>query len=815
MGTRLTRGAVAIAAGIVLSAASAAAQQGQPVAAQQTVAFDIPAQDLNAALLLFADRAGLQVFYDTSLVGGLRSSSLRGSFTPQRGLAQLLADTGLTFRLTGGTTVSLERLPPGGAAVNQLDPVQVDGRRIGDPLLGPTDGFIARDALAGTKSRTPVIETPVSVSVIDRNQLDIQNPQSLPDVLRYTPGVATGFFGVDNRMDKGQLRIRGFGDDTAVMFWDGLNLPGDSYINSPSLDPYLLERVEVLRGPASVLYGQASPGGLINAWSKRPTETRLREVVVGTGNYNRAYGAFDIGGPADAEGKFLYRLAGVGYRTGTQIDHTGYERFSIAPSFTWAPTAETRLTFLSSYQRDPEGVGFQSMELEGTLLPSPTGKVPTSYYFGEPSYDRLDRSQMSAGYEFEHRFNDRWAVRQNLRYLHAGGNYREVQPSGWADATNTVMDRWNWATKGQLNSLGVDNQVETRLATGPLQHTVLLGLDYRGQWSNLRHFWSRAGVPPLNYLNPQYGYAIPDPSPLTHTAATLDQTGIYVQDQMAWGNWRFLLGGRQDWAGTSSKNLRAAGTPTTSQRDDAFTWRAGVVYLADNGLAPYASYSTSFQPQSGSGFDGAMFKPTKARQYEIGLKYQPSGLRSFSQVSLFDLTQQNVLTGDPVNPGFSVQTGEVRSRGIELSTTLALTENFNLLASYSYNALETIRANTDGSGFNASGRVPWYYPKQMASVWGDYRFDGGLLAGLRLGGGVRYVGSAKNGPQELYTVPDYTLADLAITYSLGEAVPALGGWEASLNVNNLFDKEYLARCSEMNCSWGIRRTVLANLKVRW
>lgn len=816
---------VAALAGLSLLACGtglkAQTQGGQAASAIPSPAANVsvPAGPLESGILSLGRQINLRLLYPSSLTAGKRTNGVSGRLGPREAVTQLLAGTGLRYSFTGANTVQISNASAGSAVLSApegaipLDTIDVQG----DGAFGPTNGFISQDSVAGSKTNTPIMETPYSVSVVNRKQLETQNPQSLPDALRYVPGVATGFFGSDTRILNSQIYIRGFGNDASQFYWNGLTLPGDSYINSPTLDPHNLERIEVLKGPASVLYGQASPGGIINARSKRPSETPIREITVGTGNYGRMYGAFDLGGPIDKDGQWLYRISGVGYRTGTQIDDTTNERVSIAPSLTWRPSADTKLTILTTYQRDPDAVGFQSLPLVGTLLPSKAGPIPTRLNFGEPSYDRLDRTSASVGYEFKHRFNEVWTIRQNARYIHAHGSYREIQPTGDTDATNTVMSRWNWGTNGRLDAAAVDNQIQAQFSTGPVKHTVLMGLDYKNQWTYLEHYWSRNGVPSLDILNPVYGLPIPAAPMIANTKGRLEQTGVYAQDQIAIGNWRFLIGGRQDWAETSSTNLRTIVNPTTTQRSQAFTWRTGAVYLFDNGLAPYASYATSFQPQSGTDFGGAMFKPTTAQQYEVGIKYQPVGLRSFVQASLFDLTQQNVLTSDPepTHAGFSVQTGEVRVRGVELSASLALMDNFNLIASYTYNALQTTKANVDTTGFDPTGRVPWYYPKQIASLWADYKFESGTVAGLRIGGGVRYVGSSYNGPHQLYTVPDYTVFDAVINYDLGAASASLRGWELGINANNLFDKIYLARCSEINCSYGIRRTILANLKYRW
>lgn len=792
-----------------------------PASAQsaRTHSFNIPSQPLNRALRALADQSGVQIAYQTSIASGAVAPAVSGTMTTEQALSRLISGSGLSYGFTNSNTVTITGgvQAAGGSPsdATTLAPIIIQGQA--QEAFGPQNGFIAQNSVSGTKSDTPIVETPYSVSVINRKQLDAQTPQSLPEALRYTPGVATGFFGNDTRNLDAQVYIRGFGDDPSQLFWNGLSLPGDSYVNSPTIDPYTLEQIEVLRGPASVLYGQSAPGGIVNFRSKRPTEQPLHEVVVGTGNYGRAYTGFDFGGPITEDGDLLYRLTGVAYHTGTQVDFTANERIAIAPSLTWKPDEDTELTVLGSYQRDPDGLGFSSLPLVGTLLPSVSGRIPTDRYFGEPDYDEFDRETASIGYEFKHRFDEVWSFNQNFRFLHAGGHYREIQPDDWTDATNTEISRWNWGTDGILNAVAIDNQLQAEFDTGQLSHTLLFGLDYKKQWTHLHHYWSRIGVPDLNVADPVYASSIPDPAEIVNSKGTLEQTGIYAQDQVEFGNWRFLAGIRQDWSETTSQNLRVAGSPETSQKDDAFTWRVGAVYLFDNGLAPYASYTTSFKPEAGTDFGGNTFEPTTAQQYEVGIKYQPEGLDSFVQASIFDLTQQNVQTPDPdpTHVGFSVQTGEVRVRGIELSTFLALNDNIDLVASYTYNDIETTKANTDTSGFNPEGRVPWYYPKQTASAWLNYTFDSGALEGLKLGGGIRYVGSGYNGPHQLYKVPDFTLFDAAVSYDFGAKTPELAGLELSVNVSNLFDKEYLARCSEINCSYGIRRTVLANLKYKW
>lgn len=796
-----------------VAAMPATAQPAGAQAAQRD--FDIPAQSLTTALVAFGQQSGLQVTVDGGMVRNLTTRGVRGRATSEQALQSLLAGTGLTFQTVGGTTVTLQKLPsPSG--VTQLDPVRVEGQQASDVQspFGPGDGYVATRSATATKTDASILETPGSVSVVTRQQMDDQAAQSVTQALRYAVGVDTGSRGMSLTYSDKILATRGFRLD---QYLDGLKLLAGEF-GEPQIDPYFLDRIEVLHGPASVLYGQANPGGVAMLVSKRPTDRPVRDFELRMGSYGFAQAAFDVGGAIDAQGKYLYRLTGLGMKSDSQIAHVEQKRFTVAPAFTWRPDNDTSLTILTNYQRDPQGGFFAYIPAAGSALPNPYGKISTGFFPGEPSFSSFNRTQYALGYLFDHRFNDAWTVRQNLRYGHVDVQQQGLWVSGLAPDMRT-LNRYAYGDIEHNTSFTVDSQAEYRVATGPVRHTVLAGVDYYSYRWDQKSSFGFGGIPSIDIFNPVYGYRIPTPAVGYSALSKIDQVGLYAQDQMRFGNFVLLLGGRQDWAGGNYKD-RLAGS-TVKQSDGKFTGRAGLVYVSDSGVAPYASYATSFNPvsaeSSGTDFSGQPFKPTTAEQYEVGVKYQPPGRESFVTLAAYQLTQQNVTTSDPAHPGFSIQTGEVRSRGIELAGVANLTREFKVTASYSYTDNVVTKGTDSNNLFGIDvGKRPPNVPANMASAWGDYTFQSGPMSGFGVGGGVRYVGSRQGNYTNTFNVSGYTLADAVIHYDLSGLNQNLAGWKVAVNAQNLFDKDYVAYCYTVNfCSYGQRRTVYGTLKYSW
>ncbi len=688
-----------------------------------------------------------------------------------------------------------------------LDTVVVEGRP--ETGIGPVDGYVARRTTTATKTDTPLIETPQSVTVITRDQMDDQSAQSVGEVLRYTAGVLG-----ETRMSTGRydsVFIRGFGGygSTAgyVNYLDGLRvLRGANYL-VPTTEPWGLERVEVLRGPSSVIFGQVSPGGIVNQISKRPTDYAFGEVQLQYGSFGRFQTAFDFGGPANADKTILYRFIGLGRFADTQVDHTKEQRVYLAPSITFRPNDQTNLTILASYQKDPETGFYGFLPAVGTVLPNVNGKLPTRFFPGEPGYEGYSRENLQIGYLFEHKFNDIFTVRQNLRFADMNSEVRTVALAALAADQRTATRRVLHAIEA-ARTFTIDNQIQADFQTGPLTHKLLAGFDV--QWVDATtKLGTGTVVPKLDIFNPIYG-GLPFAEPaLAQTDQTQTQVGLYAQDQIKLDRWTLLAGLRVDRA--RSDLLTVATGAHTKKDDTATTGRLALMYNFDNGLAPYASWSTSFDPAAGVSFAGVPFEPTRGKQFEVGLKYQPPGSDLLLQASLYDLTQTNVLTTDPAHIGFQIQTGEVRSRGVELEARMKVLRNFDIVAAYAYTDVEITKSN----GVDLGKRPP-VVPEHMASIWGHYVFREGPLAGLALGAGVRYVGDGAGDAANTYFTPSYVLVDAMASYDFGAYNHRMKGWKLQVNARNLFDKEYVSGCYSLTgCNYGLRRTLLATLSYRW
>jgi iron complex outermembrane receptor protein len=698
------------------------------------------------------------------------------------------------------------------------------------------NGPIAKRARAGTKTDTPIVETPQSVSVVTSEQFKKQGATSVSSALRYEPGVTTGSRPGD-RFDS--IFIRGFGgfgpNANYIHYWDGLRLPTGINYDVPSVDPYFIDRIEIMRGPASVLYGSGNPGGLVNLVSKKPQEEASHEVFTRFGNNGRAETGFDFTGPIDEEGQFLYRLTGVGRLYDLGFDNSDSKRVALAPSVTWSPDADTTLTVKASYTRDPNAALTNWMPALGTLQKNPNGQIPYDFFSGNPNYNSFSRTQATVGYEFEHHLDDVWTLRQNLRFMHSSSEFKAYSVPGggsaWASAANCggvaylCLGRQSTHYIEQFNALALDNQAEADFDTGQLEHKLLMGLDY--QQLDATSTYGNGAVTYINYLNPVYESA-PNITLTGRQDQVRHQTGVYVQDQMKLDNWAFVLAGRHDWSSIDSTTTTlATGASTNSDtQDSAFTWKAGLLYEFDNGVAPYASYATSFDPTMGTGYGGTPFKPTTGQQYEVGVKYQPTTFDALFTVALYDLTQQNVLTTDLQHTSTNTtltgcsstvcqtQTGEIRSRGVELGAKFAVTDNFNLSAAYTYADVEVTKSNIA----NTVGKTPAGAPEHMASLWGDYTIDSGALAGLGFGVGVRYMGSTNGDAAntKAMKVPSYTLVDAAVHYDFGNYDPKLKGFELAVNATNLFNKEFVSACASANqCFYGTGRTIMATASYKW
>ena len=685
------------------------------------------------------------------------------------------------------------------ASSTTLAPIVINSSASQDPTA-PVKGFVAKTSATATKTGTPLIETQQSVSVITADQLKSQDAETLGQALDYVPGVVGEPYGADPRFDA--PRIRGF-DGRQAQYLNGLRMMRTA--GAPAIDPYLLERVEVLRGPASIMYGQGNPGGIINMISKRPVFERFGEVGVQAGSYDTYGTFFDFGGPVTTGSDFAYRLTGLVRGAGAQTDGLDNDRYLIAPALTWQPDEDTKLTILTSVQHDNPSTP-SSLPAALTLNATGANRLSRDFFVGDKSFDKSNRTLTNLGYELEQRLNDTWTFHQNLRYSNFDWKYQALGMSTLGLAANgRTINRNATLQDESLNTFNVDNNLVGEFDTGNIEHKLLLGLDYRYYDNKVgTEFWRAT---PLDAFNPVYGGPIRLLSRTlsTYVDSTMNQVGVYAQDEVSYENWRASFGLRQDWAstdGTSTNRLNGV-TRSLDKDDQKLTGRAGLSYLFDNGVAPYISYSTSFEPVPVPS-TGQLLDPTTGKQVEIGIKYQPENWNGFFSIAAYDLRQKNVATTVALPSGGTAteQIGEVRVKGLELEGVTSLAEGLDLRAAYTYMTTEIVAGADNGNRLDN-------VPENAASLWLDYTFgDDTPLDGFGIGGGVRYVGQRFGDTKNTLDLDGVALLDAAIHYNKGNVT-------ASLNVKNIADKEYVATCSSFGCNYGDGRTVMGKLTFRW
>ncbi|MGB5829871.1 MAG: TonB-dependent siderophore receptor [Pseudomonas mandelii] len=795
-----------LAIAIALCAPLASSQLLAAEQASSVRAYNLPAAPLASTLNQIASQAGLALSLNPSLAAGKTSAPVKGQYDAASALREALRGTGLQLEQSNAGTYSLAAIPEGTLALPETAVIGVQNT---ESAWGPVEGYVATRTAAGSKTDTALVEAPRSISVATRQQMEDRNVQNLDDAVRYMPGIVASSYGSDTRAD--WLRVRGF---EPTQFLDGLPLPKGTYAN-PKQETWNLDRLALLRGPASSVYGQTPPGGLLDMVSRRPSAEDSHEIQLQYGSDNQRQINFASTGKIDDEGQFLYSLSGVVRDSGTQIDHVDNKRYNIAPSLTWNIDEDTRFTLLTQFTRDDTGITSQFLPVQGTKIDMPFGKVSHHKNLGDPDWEYYDRTYYALGYAFEHRLNDVWQFKQNLRYTKSDlsfqgltvGSYpfTQVDNEGNVGRTSTIVDE-------DISQFAVDNNFQADFATGDVRHTLLLGLDHQRSNTNYTSIFGDGLTTNVN--NPIYGQPIVRPPRSTafydYNQKTY-QTGLYVQDQMALDQWRLTVGGREDWVHTSTEFFNK-GDATNTQRDKAFSGNAAISYVFDSGFVPYLSYAESFQPTTGASASSTeSFKPTEGKQWELGIKYQPPGSNTLLSAAVYDLTQKNVSVTTTVGATpITSQTGEVKVRGLELEAVSDVTENLKIIAAYTLAKSEVQKGDYKGNRLQLM-------PNQQASLWADYTWHTGVLDGFGIGAGARYTGNTygDQGNTWLGKADAYTVFDAAVHYDLGRLDNSLKGASLALNATNLLDKDYISTCDSFYCYYGDQRSVVASATYKW
>jgi iron complex outermembrane receptor protein len=705
---------------------------------------------------------------------------------------------------SGGTTASQQ---PSRAPEPAPAPAPVE-----EGAFSEVEGYVANRSATATKTDTPIIEIPQSISVVTSDEMRDQGATTVQEALRYVPGVYADAYGPDTRGD-GEL-IRG---TTPVTYLDGLRLNNGGYWNQMRPDPYTLSRVEVLRGPGSVLYGDSPSGGLVNAVSKRPQPKDKHELGVQYGSFDRLQFQTDLTGKLTADGQWLYRLIGIYRDSNYQTDFVKNDRQLIMPAITWRPTKDTDWTVIGLYQKDETGSSTAFLPLNGTLFYNPNGQIPINRFTSEPGWDKYQTTTKAITSLFEHAFSNNFKVYNRLRYSHDDGIYRTMYPNNYTDYSGGFMpyfpytdpsrqslQRIVYGLQTSRNAITADTGGQLDFATGPLTHKVLFGVDLRNLTERSQTAYN-LDLNPFNLYNPVYGQPqiyfpgtslafLPDPG-LRQTV-----TGLYLQDQMRLGQWLLTAGIRRD-----KLESEAEGVP--SQEDSATTSRLALMYETSFGLNPYISYSESFNPILGANICATFCKPVEGTQYEAGFKYKVSNTAMFN-AAVYQIEEKNRLASGPT-PLFSVQDGENRIRGFEVEYVGSVTPDIDIIASYSY--IDAVITQGDFIGSNVES-----VPQNYASLWAKHKLTLFGITGFSIGGGVRYIGESwstgilpATGQVTTIATPDHTLFDAMFAYEDKN-------WRFQVTATNLADTIYFSSClARGDCFYGNRRNVIGTLTYKF
>lgn len=812
----------ALIIGVCLAGTAEAEPAQQPV-----YEIDVPAQIVPEALNSLSEQTGVPVIYPYDLAGDRDANPVNGRYTLSRALSVMLKGTGLSGGLSKKGVLTITR--NGSAARNYEERTvsQADQRQpsdsgssflasivallataVGSPQAAGQDSEGAEQgqleeivvhgryrARTATKVETALIDTPQAISVITADQFADRGAVLYEETLRYSASMNPESFGTDPRLSNAV--VRGFG---ATNYLDGLRYDF-GFANLARLDVYTLDRVEVFRGPSSVLYGAGGAGGLVNHTRKRPQFDSAFEVGAQFGSYDRRQLQIDLTGPLNDSGTLAGRLIGVERDSNTQVDFVSDDRTLLMPAVTWRPGDDTNVTVMGTWTRDRLGLLPQFHPLSVSLqAPSPSRRLPDSFFGGEPDFDRFDVDEKSATLHVDHRFSDTLSFSSSSRYLESQNEIDVIfvnafTPDPFIDPDSEVINRFATREEQEIDVVVTDNRLLWDVTTGTLTHTILAGIDYQRFAQSGRLGFGAATD--LNVFDPVYGN-VPDIEKFPVPEQELTQLGVYLQDQIDYGDrLHLLLGIRRDRATSQTE-----GDP--EQIDEEVTFRAAVNVDLWSKVSSYVSYAESFLPVAGfSTFEQDPFEPQKGTMFEIGVKWQPNPV-SLITAATFDIKEKNRFTNHPTDPTLLVQQGEVSSKGFELEASgILLDDTLEVAASYSYVDAKISESNDPVE----IGRQLDVVPKHQSSLWVVKSFEAGGGTRIRTGAGVRYMGShLSSGTLE---IPSYTLVDALIAVHWEQ-------WALSVNATNLLDERHYSTClARGDCFAGARRNVIGTVMYRF
>lgn len=793
--------------------------------------FDIPAQQLGSALQKLAAQSGAPIFYASDSVESRNSPTVKGTFSTPAALKQLLSGSGLIYIVASDGSIAIK---PALAQINQTTPtslptVKVSGTNLYDSSDPYNPDYVLPSASGGMKTDTPVMETPLNVQTIAKQVLKDQQVISLDQALKNVSGVTTngsggnegGFFGGTGQ----SVILRGF--ESQTYFRDGFRL--QQGISSREMAN--VESVEVIKGPAAILYGLVDPGGMINVVTKQPLATPYYSATQQFGSYNHYRTTLDATGPINSDKSLLYRMNMSYQNSGSFRDFVDKEDVFMAPVLKWAISPKTQATLELEYNH-------QHLGLDSAFLPlDKLFSTPSRRNYGE--YTPTTRETVYGGFTVAHQFNDDWSVKHRFSV-----NQQAIDNPYYVYPIGTLGDnviRQLWGVNSQFNTYSTNLDLVGHFTTAALQHTLLIGGDYYRLDNGHRDASSFTDLggqeeSTIAISNPSHpGTPFSQPLQLIGKADNrTDQYGLYVQDQIKLPYQVYVMGGiryqniHQDNV-TQFGDIIGGGSAASALSDDAVTPRVGVLWQAKSWLSLYANYVESFGPNKPGAVleSGALAPPSSAEQYEGGIKTEFFDGRLRATVAYYDLTKTNVATPSPngvlAAQGISVLTGAIRSRGPEVDIQGEILPGWNLIATYANTDARIVSSGSSDASFDsyqALGTRFWNVPSNTGSLWNTFEFQNGDLRGFKLGGGVT-VRDGQNAccdTSPVEKIPGYAAVDLLAAYSMKVGKSKV---TAQLNVNNLLDKQYFTGLNTIRganstvVDFGAPRTFMGSVSIQY
>lgn len=796
-GNRVLKAGSVLMAALLASVSSHSMAVAQTQQQAQRFNFDIPAKPVTQAVNDIARTAGLSVAFRENEPISAMGQPVRGAMTADQALSALLSGTSLTYRFSNPTTVQIYDAGNPAADAGGVD--AEGGVYLGTIIVqnklaysGAVEGYLAPATQTGVKAGAPLSEVPQSISVVTTTELESRQPRQIEDAIKYTAGINASTWGTDDRYD--QFAIRGFDLGTGSIYRDGLPQKSVSFTGFTT-DPYMIERIDVMRGPAGVLYGSNDAGGMINLVTKRPTFDRLAEGRLSYDSNGTGIAAFDWSDTLDADGTLAGRLTGLVRDGETEIDNSTNDRAFLAGGLTWSPTDQTALTVLAHVQRDSL-TPLIMFPIAGEDYDTAWGRLPDDWRYRQSDFNRYKTNQQSFGWEFTHEFSDEVTFNQRLRYAHQTTDYTQFDFS-YADEAGVYY--YPFRMDEEARTLGIDNFLEWKRALAGAENSLIVGFEYqRRRYTEKQYMgdYTLIGYGPDASLDVPVG----DLALTGQRRTTYTEQGLYLQDHLKFDSGTALTFGlRRAWLESRAEDLLEDSENT--QKNSATTGMIGLTHEFENGLTPYVSYTKGFIQNLGKTLDGDILDPSESEQWEAGVRHQPNEALLLS-AAVFDLRKTNVSDYDLNDPTWSsfTQAGEIRSRGIELEARGRLSDAVQGTVSYTY--LDTkITKSADGSKIGNENAMA---PNHQVSFWLDYDAKA-WLAGLTVGAGVRYVSDSFATQDNLRQTPGYTLADLSLRYEVDRNSVDLG-------VTNLFDRDYYGVCYDgYGCASGEGRIVTLTL----